>query len=88
MLIGTEKLCPERSNDFMDIKKKIEEIVEKIKSNPSLKEDFTKDPEKTIEKILGVEIPDGIGDKLVDGVKAALTGDKLAGLAGKLKDLF
>ncbi len=72
----------------MDIKKKIEEIVEKIKANPSLKEDFNKDPEKTIEKLLGVDIPDGVADKVIDGVKAALTGDKLSGLAGKLKGLF
>ncbi len=72
----------------MDIKKKIEEIVEKIKSNASLKEEFAKDPEKTIEKLLGVDIPDGAADKIISGVKAALTGDKLAGFAGKLKGLF
>ena len=72
----------------MDIKKKIEEIVEKIKSNPSLKEDFAKDPEKTIEKLLGVDIPDGATEKVITGVKAALAGDKLAGIAGKLKGLF
>ena len=72
----------------MDIKKKIEEIVEKIKSNASLKEDFAKDPEKTIEKLLGVDIPDGAAEKIISGVKAALAGDKLAGLAGKLKGLF
>ena len=72
----------------MDIKKKIEEIVEKIKGDDSLKKDFAKDPEKTVEKLLGVDIPDGIADKVIDGVKAALTGDKLAGIAGKLKNLF
>ena len=72
----------------MDIKKKIEEIVEKIKGDDSLKKDFAKEPEKTIEKLLGVDIPDGIADKIIDGVKAALTGDKLAGIAGKLKNLF
>ncbi|MBP3413461.1 MAG: hypothetical protein J6K89_09410 [Oscillospiraceae bacterium] len=72
----------------MDIKKKITEIVDQIKSNPSLKEDFTKDPEKTIEKLLGVDIPDGIADKVIDGVKAQLTGDKLSGIVGKIKDLF
>ena len=72
----------------MDIKKKITEIVDQIKSNPSLKDDFSKDPEKTIEKLLGVDIPDGIADKVVDGVKAQLTGDKLSGIVGKIKDLF
>lgn len=72
----------------MDIKKKIEEVVEKIKANPSLKDDFIKDPEKTVEKLLGMDIPDGVVDKIVDGVKAALASDKLSGIAGKLKGLF
>lgn len=72
----------------MDIKKKISEIVEKIKSNPATMEEFKKDPEKTVEGLLGVDIPDGVADKVVDGVKAALAGDKLSGLAGKLKGLF
>ena len=72
----------------MDIKAQITEIVDKIKNDPSLKQDFTKDPEKTIEKLLGVDIPDGIADKIVDGVKAKLTSDALGGLASKLKGLF
>ena len=71
----------------MDIKAKINEIVDKIKNAPSLKEDFQKDPEKAIEKVIGVDIPDGMVDKVVDGVKAKLTADKLGGVAGKLKGL-
>ncbi len=72
----------------MDIKAKINEIVDKIKNDPSLKEEFQKDPEKAIEKVIGVDIPDGMVDKVVDGVKAKLTADKLGGVAGKLKGLF
>lgn len=72
----------------MDIKAKINEIVDKIKNDPSLKEDFQKDPEKAIEKVIGVDIPDGMVDKVVDGVKAKLTADKLGGVAGKIKGLF
>ena len=72
----------------MDIKAKINEIVDKIKNDPQLKEDFRKDPEKAIEKVIGVDIPDGMVDKVVDGVKAKLTADKLGGVAGKLKGLF
>lgn len=72
----------------MDIKAKINEIVDKIKNDPSLMEDFQKDPEKAIEKVIGVDIPDGMVDKVVDGVKAKLTADKLGGVAGKLKGLF
>ncbi len=70
----------------MDIKAKIEELVSKIKNDKSLGEDFKKDPEKTVEKLAGVDIPDGALDKLVDGVKAALTGGKLADAAGDIKD--
>lgn len=72
----------------MDIKAKINEIVDKIKNDPSLKDEFQKDPEKAIEKVIGVDIPDGMVDKVVDGVKAKLTADKLGGVAGKLKGLF
>ena len=72
----------------MDIKAKINEIVEKIKNDPDLKEDFKKDPEKAIEKLLGVDIPDGVAEQVVSGVKAKLTGDKLSGAMDSLKKLF
>lgn len=35
-----------------------------------------------------MDIPDGMVDKVVVGVKAKLTADKLGGVAGKLKGLF
>ena len=66
-----------------NIKEKIEEIVEKIK-----KEDFMKDPEKALEKATGIDIPDGMVDKVVDGVKAKLAGDKLSGAMDSIKKLF
>ena len=72
----------------MDIKAKINEIVDKIKNDPSLKEEFAKNPEAAIEKVAGVDIPDGIADQVVSGVKAKLTGDKLSGAASALKKLF
>ena len=69
----------------MDIKEKIEEIVEKIKKNPDIKEDFEKDPVKAIEKLLGVDLPDDIVEKIIDGVKAKMGVDSVADIAGKLK---
>ena len=42
----------------MDIKEKISDIVEQIKKNPNLKEDFEKEPVKVIEKLIGVDLPD------------------------------
>ncbi|MBR1470631.1 MAG: hypothetical protein IJ600_03195 [Lachnospiraceae bacterium] len=72
----------------MDIKAKVEEIVNKVKNDPALLESFQKEPVKTVERIAGVDIPDGVENQLVSGVKAALTGDKLAGAADALKKLF
>ena len=79
----------------MDIKEKINEIVEKIKENPDIKESFEKDPIKAIETLLGVDLPDEIIEKIVDGVKAKIALDKtdnlidsVSGVANVLKKLF
>ena len=73
---------------MVDIKEKIEEIVKKIKADKDIAAKFKKDPIKTIEGILGVDLPDEMLEKVVDGVKAKLTGDQLGDIAGKLSGLF
>ncbi len=72
----------------MNIKEKINDIIEEIKKNPSIKDDFEKDPVKVIEKVLGVDLPDDVVEKVIDGVKAKLTVDSLSDVAGALKKLF
>lgn len=72
----------------MDIKAKITELVDKIKSDKELQAQFMSDPVKAVEKLLGVDLPDDMVEKIVDGVKAKLTADKLAGGLGALKKLF
>lgn len=72
----------------MDIKAKITELVEKIKSDKELQAQFKEDPIKAVESLLGVDLPDDMVDKIVDGVKAKLTADKLSDGLGALKKLF
>ena len=72
----------------MDIKAKVEEIVEKITKDKELQAQFQKEPVKAVEKLLGVDLPDDVVEKVVAGVKAKLTGDKLSGAADALKKLF
>ena len=72
----------------MDIKAKITELVAKIKSDKEVQAQFMSDPVKAVEKLLGVDLPDDMVEKIVDGVKAKLTADKLAGGLGALKKLF
>lgn len=68
----------------MDIKKKIEELVGKIKSDKNLMAKFQKDPIATVEGLLGVDLPNDQIEKLVDGIKAKISLDKLGSGLGKL----
>jgi len=72
----------------MDIKEKIGELVEKITKDPALLKQFEKDPVKAVEKLLDVDLPDDMIEKVVDGVKAKIAADKLGGAVGALKKLF
>lgn len=71
-----------------DVKKLIGELVEKITSDKELMDLFKKDPVKAVEKVLGVDLPDDVVEKIIDGVKAKLTLDNLSGAASLLKKLF
>lgn len=67
----------------MDIKEKIEGIVEKVTKDKSLMEKFEKNPTKTVEDLIGVDLPDDMVEKVVEGVKG-----KLSGVAKSIKGLF
>ena len=69
-----------------DIKKKIEEIVKKIKSDKNFASSFKKNPVKAVESVLGVDLPDDKINSIVDGVKAKLTSDKVSSKASDLVD--
>jgi len=72
----------------LDIKEQIGKIVEEVSKNPNIKEQFEKEPVKVIEKLIGVDLPDDVVTKIVDGVKAKLTIDSVSKAADTLKGLF
>ena len=72
----------------LDIKGKVEEIVEKIKENPALLAEFQKEPVKAIEKVLGIDLPDEKLQPLVAGVKAKLASGEIGDVLDGLKKLF
>jgi len=72
----------------MDIKEKIEELVEKISKDEKLQKQFMDDPVKALEKLLDVDLPDDVIEKIIDGVKAKLTVDKISDAVGMFKKLF
>ena len=68
----------------MDIKAKIEELVNKIKSDKNLLSKFQKDPISTVEELLGIDLPNDQVEKIVDGIKAKINLDKIGGAFGGL----
>lgn len=67
-----------------DIKKIIEDIIAKIKGDKDIGEKFQKDPTKTVEGLIGVDLPDDQINAVVDGVKAKMNLDDIAGKLGGL----
>ncbi len=76
----------------MDIKAKIEEVAAKIKSDDNFAAKFKSNPVKAVEDVLGVDLPDDVINKIIDGVKAKINvddiADKVEDIKGKLGGLF
>ncbi|MBR3421383.1 MAG: hypothetical protein IKG98_04885 [Ruminococcus sp.] len=69
----------------MDIKAKIEELVNKVKNDKDFAAKFKADPVKAVEGVLGVDLPDDQINKIVDGVKAKIAAD---GIGGKISGIL
>jgi hypothetical protein len=68
----------------MDIKEKIEEIVDKVKNDEEFEKNFKENPVKAVESVVGVDLPDDKIKPIVEGVKAKIG----AGKIGKFFDKF
>lgn len=73
---------------MMDIKAKIDEIVEKIKNDKTLMSKFQKEPIPTVEGLIGIDLPDDLIRNVVDGVKTKISLDSVSDLLGGVKKLF
>ncbi|MGN1110523.1 MAG: hypothetical protein ACI4QY_02640 [Oscillospiraceae bacterium] len=72
----------------MDIKAKIDEVVAKIKADENFAQKFKTEPIKAVEEVLGVDLPDDIIQKIIDGVKAKINLSGVAEKLGGLGNLF
>lgn len=59
------------------IKEKVNEIVEKIKSDKDIAAKFKKDPISTVEELIGIDLPNDQIEKIVEGIKAKIALDKI-----------
>ena len=58
-----------------DVKEQITKVVDKITKDEKLMDQFKKNPVKAVESVLGVDLPDDVINKVVDGVKAKISID-------------
>jgi len=72
----------------MDIKEQIAKVVERIAKDETLQALFQKEPIKAVEQVLGVDLPEEIIEKVIQGVKAKISVDKISGAMDSLKKLF
>lgn len=72
----------------INLKEKVEELVNKIKNDKNIAAKFQKDPVATVESLLGIDLPNEQIDSVVDMVKAKVNLDSLGDALGGLKGLF
>ena len=76
----------------MDIQKIISDVLAKLQGDDSLLAKFKAEPVKTIEGLIGIDLPDEQIDAVVKGVMAKIdiedVAKKATGLFGKIKGLF
>lgn len=70
----------------MDIKAKGEELFKKITSDKDILTKFTKNPVKTVEDLLGVDLPDEQIKQLVSGIKAKIDLKKIGDMVDGVND--
>ena len=70
-----------------DLKKKIDEIVDKVKNDKEFAKKFKDDPIKAVEGVIGVDLPDDKINDIVNAVNAKIKIDD-SGIVGKVTGLF
>ncbi len=68
----------------MDIKAKAAELIDKIKEDPALLNQFRENPVKVVESIIGMDLPDDQIKQLAELIKAKIDLDKVGNLLGGL----
>ncbi|MBQ2834553.1 MAG: hypothetical protein IJE71_08085 [Clostridia bacterium] len=72
----------------MDIQKIIADAVKLLTENEDMLKAFNGNPAKTLEKMLGIDLPDDKVNAIVAGIKAKLGLDDVMDMAQKLAGLF
>lgn len=72
----------------MDIKAQVQNAVKKITEDPKQLANFKNDPVKTVEGILGVDLPDDVCNQVITAVKAKIGASKASNAIENITKLF
>lgn len=72
----------------MELKEKIDAVIDKIKSDKEFAAKFISDPIKAVESLIGIDLPHDQINKVIEGVKANVSLANAARSAGLVKALF
>ena len=75
-------------DDGFDIKELAEKAIDTIKGDDNLLESFQENPIKVVEKVLNIDLPDDILEKIVEIVKTKIDIDDAKEVLGKIAGLF
>ena len=70
------------------LKAKAESLIKSISGDKDLLASFTKDPVGTLEKKLGIDLPDEQINQLISMIKAKLGETGVKSILGKVKSMF
>ena len=68
----------------MDVKAKVNELVDKVKNDKDFGSKFISDPIKAVESVVGIDLPDEKIKEIAENIKGKVDIKDIAGLAGKL----
>ena len=75
-------------DDGFDVKELAEKAIDTIKGDDNLLASFKENPIKVVEKVLKVDLPDEILEKIVEVVKTKINIDDAKDALGKIAGMF
>lgn len=73
---------------IVDIKSKVEEISKKLMADKTLMARFERNPASVIEQYIGIDLPDGQVNQVVEAVKTRIKLDQVGDALGAIGGLF
>lgn len=72
----------------MDVKAKIEEVVNKVRNDPNFAQNFKADPMTAVKSIIGQDAPGDLVQQVVTGAQGMLAGNQAGDMLGGIKKMF